>query len=304
MPHVAVLMGGLSAEREVSLNTAKSVIQALEAKGYTVSPIDVDRGLSTQLQTINPDIVFNALHGTYGEDGCVQGVLEMLHIPYTHSGVMASAIAMHKPMTKKIASSIGIPVAGSRLVSRKDIADHNGRLMDVLKRPYVVKPVDEGSSVGVLIVQEGDEVKVTDEAFPTSEMLMVEEFIPGRELTVAVLDGEAMNVLEIAPKQGFYDYANKYTTGKTEYTVPAAIAEDKAKEVMGYAETIHLALGCRGVTRSDFRLRDDGALFFLEVNTHPGMTATSLVPKIAASVNLSFEDLVERLTQSATTDHA
>jgi len=295
--HVAVLKGGLSSEREVSLNTGKAVAQALKSKGYKVTEVDVDNNISAALTEIKPDVVFNALHGTYGEDGCIQGVLEFLRIPYTHSGVMASAVAMHKPTAKVLFESVGIKCAEGKVVTRQEAA--SGRVMEA---PYVIKPIDEGSSVGVLIVLDGDEVNENDEGFPQGDNLLIEKYISGRELSVAVMEGKALGVVEIKPKDGFYDYRNKYTSGMTEYLIPAPVDEKIYKQALEMAEKADKILGCRGVSRADIRYGDDGKLYMLEVNTHPGMTSTSLVPKIAAKSGMDFENLVDRLVRIARCD--
>lgn len=296
--HVAVLKGGLSKEREVSLNTGKAVAAALSSLGYEVSEIDVGHDIAQVLSEKKPDVVFNALHGTYGEDGCIQGVLEFLQIPYTHSGVMASAVAMNKAVAKKLFESAGVKCAPGKVFSRKEVLAG-----DVMQRPYVVKPINNGSSVGVLIVMEGD--NVADENFPEDEMLLVEKYITGRELSVAVMDGKALGVVEIKPKQGFYDYRNKYTSGMTEYLVPARVDKNIYDKAMQLSEKAHNVLECRGVTRSDIRFsEEDNELYFLEVNTHPGMTSTSLVPKIAGKAGMEFTELVEKLIKAARCDNA
>lgn len=297
--HVAVLKGGLSSEREVSLSSAKGVSEALRELGYMVTEIDVGNDVSAQLANVRPDVAFNALHGTYGEDGCIQGVLEFLKIPYTHSGVMASAIAMHKPTAKILFEAAGIKCAPGGVFSRKEVLAG-----DVIKRPYVIKPLNDGSSVGVLIVMKGDKISARTKNFPKSDELLVEKFIPGRELTVGVLDGKAMGVIEIRPKAGFYDYRNKYTSGMTEYLVPAPVDKKTYNKAMKIAEEAHNIIGCRGVSRTDIRLsEDDGELYVLEINTHPGMTPTSLVPKLAKHKGISFAKLVDHLVKTATLDN-
>lgn len=299
MKHVAVLYGGLSAEREVSLSTGKPVIETLGAMGYQVTPIDMQRDVAKVLADIKPDVVFNALHGTYGEDGCVQGLLEVMQIPYTHSGVRASAMAMHKPTAKELFIAAGIRCA-------KDVVtDYNNVIQkDVLPRPYVLKPVDEGSSVGIRIVKEGDVLSLDDLDVQGASEVMVEQYISGRELSVAVLDGKALGAVEIRPKEGWYDYRSKYTAGMTEYLLPAPVEKAIYSEAMELAERAHNALGCRGVSRADIRYSDqDGLLYMLEVNTHPGMTPTSLVPKIAAHAGMEFRELVDALLASACCDH-
>jgi D-alanine-D-alanine ligase len=302
--HVAVLMGGFSSEREVSLNSGAAVVRALMNKGYQVTAIDVQRDVAQLLSRLfpRPDAVFNALHGRYGEDGCIQGILNILGIPYTHSGLLASALAMDKPAAKRIFASVGIPVADSVVVTRDEFLKG-----DPLPRPYVIKPANEGSSVGVRIVSEGDSEKPFDgQSWPYGETVMVESFVPGRELTVAVMGGRALGVLEIKPAQGFYDYTAKYTDGKATHICPAPVPKEIYDEAARLAVLAHKALGCRGVSRADIRYDDTkpgaGRLVMLEVNTQPGMTDLSLVPEIAAYANISFADLVEWMVKEAACD--
>ncbi len=291
MKHIAVLMGGLSAEREVSLSSGAAVVKALETLGHKVTQVDVGRDIAQILANLKPDLVFNALHGRYGEDGCVQGVLEMLGIPYTHSGVLASALAMDKPMAKKLFESAGIRCAKGIELDEKDILSQS-----VINFPLVVKPANEGSSVGVKI------------AFSTADFvgwkadcprLLVEEYIPGREVSVAVLNGKALGVVEMCPEAGFYDYEAKYTVGKATHIMPAPLPAHEYAEVMELAERAHKALGCSGLTRADFRYDDtslgEGLFYILEVNTQPGMTPLSLAPEIAAYVGIDFVSLIEKL---------
>lgn len=298
--HVAVLLGGFSSERDVSLSTGKAVAKAVESLGYELTLIDPkENGIETLFnQKDKIDIAFNALHGTFGEDGCIQGLLELLQIPYTHSGVEASAVGMDKVLTKRIATVRQVPTAKGGVFSSKRIMSDELPL----EFPIVIKPLAEGSSVGVFIVKDQQAIYELKKDIMDREEWLVEEFVPGQELSVAVLDGKALGVVEIAPKDGFYDYKNKYTPGKTEYHIPARIPESAMNRAMGYASTLHQALGCRGVSRSDFRynpeLGDEG-LFLLEINTHPGMTETSLVPKLAAKAGISFEQLVDSLLKAA-----
>lgn len=286
--HIAVLKGGLSAEREVSLNSGAACARALCELGYIVTEIDAGRDLAEKLAEIKPDIVFNALHGRYGEDGCVQGLLEIMRIPYTHSGVLASSVAMDKPLAKIIFAAAGLKVPVGKIVSYKELL-----LCDPLPRPYVIKPANEGSSVGVYIIKKGDELPVI-----TADNWLVEEYIEGREITVAVLNGKALGVTEIRPKSGFYDYENKYTDGKTEHLCPAPLSEEESKKVMEMSVIAHRSLGCRGLTRSDFRY-DGKDFYILELNTQPGMTSLSLSPEIAAYAGISFNELVKILVESA-----
>ena len=295
--HVAVLMGGWSAEREVSLVSGRAVAKALAARGFRVTEIDVGRDLGRKLAEVKPDVAFNALHGRWGEDGCVQGLLEIMGIPYTHSGVKASADAMDKPTAKRLFHDAGIPCARDVIVSREDF-----RTGDPLPRPYVVKPLNEGSSVGVRIIQPGDNSLHDDENFwSQTSRLMVETYIPGREIQVAVMGERALGAIEIRPKSGFYDYAAKYTAGLADHIMPAPLAPDVYRQVMDHALRAHQVLGCRGVSRSDFRYNDTGPglLYILEINTQPGMTPLSLVPEIAGHAGIGFEDLVSWLVEDA-----
>lgn len=301
--HVAVLKGGMSKERDVSLTSGVAVEKALTELGYRVSSVDAGRDTAAQLAELKPDVVFNALHGQYGEDGCVQGLLEVMGIPYTHSGVMASAIAMDKPAAKKIFEASGLRCPQGDVYSREALLAE-----EPMPRPYVVKPLNEGSSVGVRIVMPGDNETFVGGVWPfEGESVLVERYIPGREIQVAVLDGEALGAIEICPKTRFYDYEAKYTEGKAEHLMPAPLPEEEYEEVCRLAERAHKALGCRGLTRSDFRYNDQdlgaGMFYLLEINTQPGMTPLSLAPEIAAHKGISFTEIVDRLVKSATTDH-
>ena len=295
--HVAVLMGGWSSERDVSLVTGRECSKALKAAGFKVSEIDVGRDIAKVLTQAKPDVCFNALHGRFGEDGRIQGLLDILGIPYTHSGVMASAIAMNKVRTKEVCSAIGIPLAEHKLAPRKDA--FAGKAME---RPYVIKPIAEGSSIGVRIVKEGDNGP-PDEGWADGETVMVERYIAGRELTVAVMGDKPLTVTEIRPRTGFYDYTNKYTDGKSDHLLPAPVPQSIFDQAMQVALLAHQTLGCRGVSRSDFRYDDTksepGRLIFLEINTQPGMTPLSLVPEQAAFLGISFTDLVSWMVEEA-----
>jgi D-alanine-D-alanine ligase len=297
MSRVAVLYGGISVEREVSLATGAQVIKALRAAGYDVTPIEVgpDLGALIAALTPAPDIVFNALHGRFGEDGTVQGVLDWLNIPYTHSGVRASAVAMDKAASKAIFAAAHLPVAPHRIIDIADLADE-----DPLPPPYVVKPVNEGSSVGVFIVQKGDNRREDiQRQWRYGTHAMVETYIPGRELTVGVLDDHALAVTEILA-EGFYDYHAKYAAGGSRHELPAQIPqaiETRAKDI---AVAAHRALGCRGATRADFRFDEAaGQLVLLEVNTQPGMTPTSLLPEQAAFCGMDFPKLCTWMVERA-----
>ena len=297
--HIGVLMGGWSAEREVSLVSGAAVAKSLAEAGHEVTPIDVQRDMGVLMTRLypRPDIIFNALHGRFGEDGCVQGVLDILDIPYTHSGLLASALAMDKPMSKKLFATAGIPVAEHKIIGREEIMAG-----DVMERPYVVKPLNEGSSVGVHIVLEGDlEPLFSDTGWPFGDRVMVEKFIPGRELTVSVMGDRALAVTEIITAREFYDYDAKYVDGASRHVLPADIDASTADEAMRLAVLAHQTLGCRGVSRADFRC-DDDSLYLLEINTQPGMTPTSLVPEQAVHIGMSFQDLVVWMVDNAECD--
>ncbi len=298
---VAVLLGGWSAEREVSLVSGKDCAKALEQAGYVVTEIDVGRDLKALLAALTPapDAVFNALHGKGGEDGVIQGVLEMLQIPYTHSGVMASALAMDKDIAKRVLATVGVPTPHGLVVDRDHVlAGHP------IDPPYVVKPVDEGSSVGIRIVMPGDNAPGIDkDSWVFGERALVESYIAGRELTVAVMGDQALAVTEIMPNEGFYDYAAKYTDGKAVHQVPADVPQTVTDACLRLALLAHQTLGCTGVSRADFRYDDsrpgtDG-LYMLEVNTQPGMTPLSLVPEQAAHLGISFPELCAWMVENA-----
>jgi D-alanine-D-alanine ligase len=302
MKHVAVLMGGWSAEREVSLRSGAACADALDRTGrYRVSRLDVTRDVAADLRALKPDVALNMLHGRPGEDGTIQGLLEILGIPYTHSGVLASSVAMHKELTKVILDGANVPVPGGMVVER-----HAAAKKHLLPRPYVIKPLAEGSSVGVFIVRE-------DHAYPPQELtradwqfgerVLVEPFIPGKELTCAVMGDHALGVIEIVPTAKFYDYEAKYAPGGSKHLLPAPVSQEVYEECRRLALAAHRALGCRGVTRADFRYDDARpglqGLFCLEVNTQPGMTETSLVPELAAHAGTTFEELVAWLVEDA-----
>lgn len=297
--HVAVLKGGMSAEREVSLTSGAAIEKALVALGHQVTSIDVAPDVVEQLQAAQPDAAFNALHGRYGEDGCIQGILEIMKIPYTHSGVLASALAMDKPMAKVVFAAAGLWVAAGKVAHRDELM---GR--DIMPRPYVVKPANEGSSVGVKLVFEKDNFFFTRENWPYGETVLVEQYIPGRELTAAVLDDVPLGVTEITIPSGFYDYENKYTAGGSVHLCPAPLPKKIYDEVQEMALTAHRALGCRSLTRSDFRWdeKGDGKIYILETNTQPGMTPLSLSPELAAHAGISFNELVARILATARLD--
>jgi len=299
--HVAVLMGGWSAERDVSLRSGEACADALERLGYRVTRIDVGRDIATALTAVAPDVALNVLHGRPGEDGTLQGMLEILAIPYTHSGVLASAVAMQKDVAKTLLHAGGVAVPEGTVVSRFEAAARH-----VLPPPYVVKPVAEGSSVGVFIVG-ADRLhppqELNREDWTFGDLVLVEKYIPGKELTCAVRGDEAFGVIEIVPAVRFYDYEAKYAPGGSKHLLPAPISPFVYQQVRRLALAAHRALGCRGVSRADFRYDDrvegTGGLFCLEVNTQPGMTETSLVPELAAHAGITFDELVRWMVEDA-----
>jgi D-alanine-D-alanine ligase len=299
--HVAVLMGGWSAEREVSLRSGRACADALTRLGYRVTRIDVGRDIATVLGTVKPDVALNVLHGRPGEDGTLQGMLEILAIPYSHSGVMASAVAMQKDVAKELFRAAQVPVAEGFIASRFDAAKAH-----LLPPPYVVKPIAEGSSVGVFIVAEDHAhppQELTRDDWAYGDRVIVEKFIPGKELTCAVMGDEALGVIEIVPTVRFYDYEAKYAPGGSKHLLPAPVSPIVYQLARRLALDAHRALGCRGVSRADFRYDDriegTGGLVCLEVNTQPGMTETSLVPELAAHAGISFDELVRWMVEDA-----
>jgi D-alanine-D-alanine ligase len=304
MNRAAVLMGGWSAEREVSLVSGRECAAALEKLGYAVKRIDVTHDLTKLIAdlTPKPDVVFNALHGRGGEDGTIQGVLDILRLPYTHSGVLASAVAMHKPTAKSVFAQAGLPLVESKIVTRDAILKG-----DALARPYVIKPTNEGSSVGVYIIHPGDETWKKDAASWPEGELMVESYVPGREITVAVMGDRALGALEIKPVAAtMYDYKAKYAPGGSEHIMPAPIHPKAYAEALDISLKAHQVLGCRGVSRADLRYDDTagepGRMVLLEVNTQPGMTPTSLVPDIARHNGIDFVALVRWMVEHAACD--
>jgi D-alanine-D-alanine ligase len=299
--HVAVLMGGWSAEREVSLRSGKACADAAERAGYRVTRVDAGRDIATVLQTLKPDVALNMLHGKPGEDGTVQGILEILGIPYSHSGVLSSALAIQKDVANAVMQTAGIPVPEGKVVSRMEAAKRH-----VLPPPYVIKPIAEGSSVGVFIVTEQHAhppQELTRPDWTYGEGVLVETYIPGKELTCAVMGDKALDVIEIVAATRFYDYEAKYAPGGSKHLLPAPILPFVYQEVRRLTLKAHLALGCRGVSRADFRYDDrrpgTEGLFCLEVNTQPGMTETSLVPELAAYAGTSFDELVRWMVEDA-----
>lgn len=303
--HVAVLMGGWSSERPVSLMSGEGVAKALESKGHRVSRVDMDRNVAVTLAELKPDVVFNALHGTPGEDGTVQGMMDLMGLTYTHSGLATSVIAIDKELTKQALVPYGIPMPGGRIVETEELFER-----DPLPRPYVLKPVNEGSSVGVAIVtSEGNFgnpiARGAKGPWQDFDRLLAEPFIRGKELTTAVLGDKALLVTELKPKSGFYDFDAKYTDGMTDHICPAEIPDDVAEACKDIALRAHKLLGCKGTSRSDFRWDDERGvegLFLLEVNTQPGMTPLSLVPEQARHMGMDYADLVEAIIAEALAD--
>jgi D-alanine-D-alanine ligase len=299
--HVAVLMGGWSAEREISLRSGKACAEALARLGYRVTRIDVGRDIANVLSTVKPDVALNVLHGRPGEDGTLQGMLEILAIPYTHSGVLASAAAMQKDVAKELFRVAGVPVAEGLIATRFEAAKQH-----LMPRPYVIKPIAEGSSVGVFLVKEDQEhppQELYRDDWAFGDRVILEKFIPGKELTCAVMGEEALGVIEIVPTVRFYDYEAKYAPGGSKHLLPAPVSSFVYQQARRLALGAHRALGCRGVSRTDFRYDDriegTGGLVCLEVNTQPGMTETSLVPELAAHAGISFDELVRWMIEDA-----
>lgn len=297
---VAMLLGGRSAEREVSLNSGEACASALESRGFDVERVDVDLDIADRLHALQPAVAFVALHGRYGEDGCIQGLLESMGIPYTGAGVLASALAMDKVASKHLFASVGIPTPEYLVVSREEAADFCAEQV-TFGFPCIVKPSAEGSSVGVSIVKEEVGLSAAIErAAGFGKNLLIERYVRGREVAVAVLDHQALGAIEIVPERPFYDYEAKYAKGSgTRYLFPAPLETKQYERVCEVAAQAHRVLGCRGVTRSDFMVAGSGDVWLLELNTLPGMTATSLVPKIAAGKDIDFGELCERLLASA-----
>lgn len=302
---VAVLKGGWSPEREVSLITGRECAAGLRAAGYDVIEIDVTRDLPALIEALRPakgggpEVVFNALHGKWGEDGCVQGVLDIMRVPYTHSGVLASAVAMDKPLSRHIFNSLGMRCAEGMVIERRALLAG-----DPMPRPYVVKPIDQGSSIGVHIVREGGNLAAVEEAeVRFGDRVLIEKYVPGRELTVAVLGDRALTVTELRPTVAFYDYEAKYTDGVTQHLVPAPIPDAVRDLAMEWALSAHRAFGCSGLTRADLRWDDSEpgteGLVILELNTQPGMTPLSLAPEQAKWAGIEFPQLVAWLVENA-----
>jgi D-alanine-D-alanine ligase len=302
--HVAVLIGGWSAEREVSLASGKACADAAEKVGYRVSRVDVTRDIAKTLRELKPDVALNVLHGRPGEDGTLQGLLEILSVPYSHSGVLASALAMQKDIAKTVLKAAGVPVPSGMVVTRSVAAKAH-----LLPPPYVIKPVAEGSSVGVFIVRADHKhppQELTRADWKFGETVLIEPFIPGKELTCAVMGDKPLGVIEIVPATEFYDYEAKYAPGGSKHLLPAPVPPEVYKACQVLSLAAHRALGCRGVTRADFRYDDTltgtQGLFCLEVNTQPGMTETSLVPDMATYAGIAFEELVRWMIEDASLD--
>lgn len=291
-----VLMGGFSSEHDVSLQSGTAIASALKKRGYNVIEHNLtdSKKLISDLNQEKPDTVFNALHGNWGEDGTIPALLDLLQIPYTHSGMTASSIGMNKYLTKLIAEKAGIKTATGKKMTAKEFISIGA----TLPRPFVVKPVSDGSSVGVFVVEKPEDIFKIRYDDPTTELL-IEKYISGQELTVMCYQGKSHVVTEMKPLKGFYDYTNKYTTGKTEHILPANIPDNITKTCLKYAETIHNLLGCKTVSRSDFRYNPQDGVVFLEINTHPGMTGLSLVPEQAKYIGISYEDLCVTLVEEA-----
>lgn len=296
---VLVLKGGWTSEREVSLITARGVENALTALGHQVIPYDLSRDLIafiTRVKEVEPDVIFNALHGAVGEDGTIQGVLEILGIPYTHCDVVSSALGMDKALSREIFDKYDIPTPQSVLTNKAELLQKNPMAF-----PYVIKPVADGSTVGISVIHSDEERIKAAQEWQYGAKILVEEFVPGRDLFVPIIDGKAIGIIEVIPNSGFYDYEAKYVDNKATHVVDPPLPPDQKEKALKYSEMAHQLLGCRSVTRTDFRYNPDGAgqLYMLEINTQPGMTPLSLVPEVAASVGISYNDLVDIILKGA-----
>jgi D-alanine-D-alanine ligase len=294
--HVVILEGGMSAERAVSLSSSRGVTKALIENGYKVTAVDFGADIGEVLTRLKPDVVFNCLHGTYGEDGCIPGLLNIMHIPYTHSGVCASANAFNKEQTRDFFLAHNIKCAEGKIINKFEAIK-----TDPLPRPYVIKPLSQGSSIGIELIFERDNFSFAEYDFPYGDRILVEKYVKGREMQVAVLNGRALGVLEIKPLyKRFYDYETKYTEGMAEHIMPAQIPDEICKKLMEISEKIFNNMGCKGIARAEFLYcEEDNECYALEINTHPGMTPLSICPEIAAHKNISFNQLVEEVLQSA-----
>ncbi len=299
---IALLAGGPSRERAVSINSAKFVHMILEDLSHQVFMVDPDKdSLYQKLLELQPDVVFNCLHGSFGEDGCIPGMLEFLGIPYTHSGVLASALAMDKYMSKHIATSIGVPVPGGIKINIEELFSLLALKRDPISKPYVIKPVQQGSTIGISLIIDDKSVYPKREEWDFGKYAIVEEYIAGAELSVPVVGGKALGVLELKPSTGFYNYDAKYTSGITEHIYPAAVPDEITNNAKHYAQMMHEKLQCRTLSRSDFRYdRSSGKLCFLEINTHPGLTELSILPEVALCNGISMKDIVLLLLREAT----
>lgn len=301
--NIVVLMGGWNSEREVSLQSGEAVYKALTESGYSkVTKVDYSHNISQVLQEIKPDVVFNALHGKFGEDGTIQAILDVLQIPYTHSGVLASALCMDKILTKKLCSLVGVKSADYEILEKNKDEENNKKITRIAK-PFVIKPINEGSSVGVEVILEDNDFDIKNYEWKFGNQIIIEKYLAGQELQVAIVDNKAIGTIEIRPKKLFYDYECKYTSGMTEYVMPAQINDEQHKEILDLALKCHQETGCKGISRVDFILNNkndgDNQFYLLEVNTQPGFTANSLVPKIAKYCGISFIQIIEFLIQEA-----
>ncbi|MFT6332851.1 MAG: D-alanine-D-alanine ligase [Lentimonas sp.] len=297
--HIAVLMGGWNSEKEVSLSSGNAVYESLLELGFKATKVDFDRNIVTKINQIKPDIIFNALHGHYGEDGRVQGLLDILDIPYTNSGVSASSISMNKVLTREICNSVDVKSPDFAIIQKNDDINNKRIIFDEIGKPFVIKPLNEGSSVGVEVILEDMDFDLSSFEWKHGDQMIIEKYIAGTELNVAIMDDKALGAIELRPKHLFYDYECKYTPGMTDYIMPAEIPTDKYKELLDLSLRCHKVIGCSGVTRTDFILGKDNQIYLLEINTHPGFTPTSLVPKIAKHQGISFNEIVEYLVKSA-----
>jgi D-alanine-D-alanine ligase len=300
--HIGILMGGWNSEREVSLRSGEAVYQALIGLGYKATKIDFSREIFQQLQEVKPDILFNALHGQFGEDGRIQGVCDILQIPYTHSNLLTSALCMDKVLTRKICATIGAKVPHYEIL-KKGEGEKNKEKIAAVGKSFVIKPINEGSSVGVEVFLENMNFDIDQYSWQYGDEVIVEKYLAGQEVQVAVMNNKSLGAIEVRPKGLFYDYKCKYTPGMTDYIMPAEISAEKYEEVLDLAQKCHEIVGCKGVSRVDFILNNknggDNNFYLLEVNTHPGFTPTSLVPKIAKHSGVSFEEIVEFLISQA-----
>lgn len=301
--NIVVLMGGWNSEREVSLRSGEAVYNALLELGYMATKIDFDRNIVVKLNEVKPDLVFNALHGKYGEDGRIQGLLDILNIPYTHSGILASAVSMDKVLTSKICSAAGILSPKFAVIKKGENKNNQKVILEEIAHPFVIKPINEGSSVGVQVILENMSFDLDGFDWKYGDEMIVEKYISGQEVQVAIMDNKALGAIEVRPKKLFYDYECKYTPGMTDYIMPAEISRDEYQEVLDLALKCHKTIGCSGISRVDFILNNKNGgsnqFYLLEINTHPGFTATSLVPKIAKYCNISFNEIVKYLVVEA-----